>query len=217
MLARCNQGMPGLSINWGPWAELGMAAQLRSQMQRQGMRLITPSQGRQIFRYLLTQPVAQVGVLPRLRRQEIAASRPLGLRGELAGLAADQRATRMEGYLQQELAGVLGLRSGSTIGPRARFFDLGLDSLMTVELRNKLQKELDVKLHATLLFDYPTLEVLTSHLLEQLQLEVATELQGSRNSPPAAAGEVPDALSAYLQGLDDLSESDVQKKFSERQ
>ena len=217
MLARRNQGMPGLSINWGPWAELGMAAQLRSQMQRQGMRLITPSQGRQIFRYLLTQPVAQVGVLPRLRRQEIAASRPLGLRGELAGLAADQRATRMEGYLQQELAGVLGLRSGSTIGPRARFFDLGLDSLMTVELRNKLQKELDVKLHATLLFDYPTLEVLTSHLLEQLQLEVATELQGSRNAPPAAAGEVPDALSAYLQGLDDLSESDVQKKFSERQ
>ena len=217
MLARCNQGMPGLSINWGPWAELGMAAQLRSQMQRQGMRLITPSQGRQIFRYLLTQPVAQVGVLPRLRRQEIAASRPLGLRGELAGLAADQRATRMEGYLQQELAGVLGLRSGSTIGPRARFFDLGLDSLMTVELRNKLQKELDVKLHATLLFDYPTLEVLTSHLLEQLQLEVATELQGSRNDTPAAAGEVPDALSVYLQGLDDLSESDVQKKFSERQ
>lgn len=187
MQARRNQGMPGLSINWGPWAELGMAAQLGSQMQRQGIRLITPRQGRQIFRDLLSQPVAQVAVVSRLRRQEIAESRPPDLRLALAELEADQRATRMEDYLRQELAGVLGLQNGSTIGPRARFFDLGLDSLMTLELRNKLQKELDVKLHSTLLFDYPTLEVLTPHLLEELHLDAAPEVQPRSNGALAAA------------------------------
>ncbi|MFZ4850711.1 MAG: SDR family NAD(P)-dependent oxidoreductase, partial [Caldilinea sp.] len=189
MQARHSQGLPGLSINWGPWAEVGMAAHLRSQIQRQGMGLIAPGQGRQLFRHLLAQPVAQVGVLPRLRRQETPVSRPLGLRGEMVGLPSAQRAPRMESYLRQEIAGVLGLRDGSAVELRARLFDMGLDSLMAVELRNKLQKGLDVQLHATLLFDYPTLEVLAPYLLEQMQLETvpALPLQDSKGAVLAAA------------------------------
>lgn len=62
-----------------------------------------------------------------------------------------------------------------------------------------------------MIFDYPTVEALVGHLAE-LVLKAPPI-----NAPTAAAGEVPDALSAYLQGLDDLSESDVLKKFSERQ
>ncbi|MFZ4850735.1 MAG: SDR family NAD(P)-dependent oxidoreductase, partial [Caldilinea sp.] len=174
MQARRRVGLPGLSINWGPWAEVGMAAQLGDLPQ--GLSWISPQQGRLLFSYLLTrQSAAQVGVLP-FRLSSAAPARPLGLRAELATLAAAERLQRLNAYLQDELAGVLGLDKSHAVERRARLFDLGLDSLMAVELRNKLQKGLDVALHATLLFDYPTLELLAPHLLDLLQLETVSAL-----------------------------------------
>jgi myxalamid-type polyketide synthase MxaB len=70
MQARRRAGLPGLSINWGPWAEVGMAARARGKLQRQGMALISPQQGRQLFRHLLPADRApRLGVLP-LRASE---------------------------------------------------------------------------------------------------------------------------------------------------
>ena len=62
------QGLPGLSIDWGAWAEVGMAAQLvrtqRTQLAAQGMRAIAPAQGVAALAHLLGQPTPQVGVIP---------------------------------------------------------------------------------------------------------------------------------------------------------
>ncbi len=61
-------GLPALSINWGPWAEVGMAVKLGDQNQRrwssQGMDLIRPSDGMKIFGQLLNLSSAQIAVLP---------------------------------------------------------------------------------------------------------------------------------------------------------
>jgi NAD(P)-dependent dehydrogenase (short-subunit alcohol dehydrogenase family)/aryl carrier-like protein len=61
------QGLPALSINWGPWAEVGMAAGLSDRSQRrwtaQGMSLIEPEQGVQVLARLLGQVSAQIGVM----------------------------------------------------------------------------------------------------------------------------------------------------------
>ena len=60
-------GLPGLTINWGPWGTAGMAAELDSDYQNRwavmGMDLITPEQGLQILEQLLGEPLGQVGVL----------------------------------------------------------------------------------------------------------------------------------------------------------
>jgi myxalamid-type polyketide synthase MxaB len=64
MQARRRAGLPGLSINWGPWAEVGMAAQARGKLP-QGMGWISPQQGRLLFCHLLPADRApRLGVLP---------------------------------------------------------------------------------------------------------------------------------------------------------
>jgi acyl carrier protein len=65
------------------------------------------------------------------------------------------------------VAAVLGERAADGIRPRQRLFDLGIDSLMAVELKNRLQSAFGIPLGATLVFDHPTVEALTDHLLEE--------------------------------------------------
>jgi acyl carrier protein len=59
----------------------------------------------------------------------------------------------------------LGTDPAKPIDPRTPLGDLGLDSLLAVELRNKLGKALARALPSTLLFDYPSIESLTDYLL----------------------------------------------------
>ncbi|MEZ4737572.1 MAG: SDR family NAD(P)-dependent oxidoreductase [Caldilineaceae bacterium] len=171
MQQRRRQGLPGLSINWGAWAEVGLAAHLQARMKAQGMSMITPQQGRLFFHELLQQPVAQIGVLPLTRpqaaEQEASAALPkrVRLRAVLADLAAGERQQRLEEYVRSQIALVLGLSSTTHIDALTRLFDFGLDSLMAVELKNKLAAGLECTLRSTLLFDYPTLDVLVPHLL----------------------------------------------------
>ena len=60
--------LPALSINWGAWADVGMAAQLSQRDQarivQQGISMITPEDGLAILAELLQQEISQVGVLP---------------------------------------------------------------------------------------------------------------------------------------------------------
>lgn len=57
-------GLHGLSINWGPWAEVGMAASLAAEFARQGVGSIQPEAGLRVFERLLLEDATQVGVLP---------------------------------------------------------------------------------------------------------------------------------------------------------
>ena len=167
MQQRRQAGLAGLSINWGPWAEVGMAAALHAHVQAQGMTMITPTQGRLLFRHLLQHPVAQIGVLPLQRQPALAAVPPqrTNIRDLLVSLPPAEQRLQLSDYLRGEIATVLGLRSDLPIDPLTRLFDFGLDSLMAVELKNRLQVGLGVSLRSTLLFDYPTIDTLTTHLL----------------------------------------------------
>lgn len=59
-------GMPAMSINWGPWADIGMAAksgeQMRERLSAQGIEMLPAAQATQIFSYLLRHPETQIGV-----------------------------------------------------------------------------------------------------------------------------------------------------------
>ena len=68
--------------------------------------------------------------------------------------------------VRQETAVVLGHASAQAVDPQAPFERIGLDSLATVELRNRIAKQTGVRLPATFIYDWPTPAHLANHLSE---------------------------------------------------
>ncbi|MCB0171117.1 MAG: acyltransferase domain-containing protein [Anaerolineae bacterium] len=88
------------------------------------------------------------------------------LKAELAVALPDERHELLIEYIRSHVANVLKLNSSHPLGRRERLMDLGLDSLMAVELRSRLGMGLELKgrLPATLIFDYPTIEAIAGYL-----------------------------------------------------
>jgi len=82
-----------------------------------------------------------------------------------------------------EASAVIGLPSGDRMDPEAGFFQLGMDSLMSVTLQRRLSASLGIDLPAALIYEYPTISSLTGALCERMGL--ATEADGSA---PARSG-----------------------------
>ena len=81
------------------------------------------------------------------------AVRPVNLRRQLAeaaGQSAEQQRL-LQTYLQSAVARVLGLRNPEQIDPREGLLDMGLDSLMAVELRNQIGRTLETRLLSRLI------------------------------------------------------------------
>ncbi len=189
------RGLPALSINWGAWTKVGMAARGRlvERMIAQGSGAFSPEQGFQILGLLLG-VVGQVAVLPVdwptfLRRYERGAEpclledfaslarsaeiqlgrlKPSELLEEIAGASPARRRSLLFTQVEIRAAKVLGLDFAKKSEPNKPLREMGLDSLMAVELRNSLCTHLGCKLPATVLFDYPTLNLLTDYLNRQL-------------------------------------------------
>ncbi|MEZ4729297.1 MAG: phosphopantetheine-binding protein [Caldilineaceae bacterium] len=185
------------------------------------MGLIGAAQGRALFQSLWGQPIAQVGVIPaqvaalaakRGNGQGAATSTPSqAIRRQLEASGSTQRFTLLTDYLRSEIATVLGLSGGAQIDMRSRLFDFGLDSLMAVELKNKLQAGLGCSLRSTLLFDYPTLEALTPYLLYEVLQLVDDAPDTATSAPPeeTALAEVEEFSSAELLAFIDQRFEDV--------
>ena len=95
-----------------------------------------------------------------------------------------------------ELAGVLFGGADDLRDPYAGLMDIGLDSLMAVELRTALTERLQLSrsLSATLIMDYPTMDAIATHLEQELlsatpaSAPVVTEVAARVELPLAEAG-----------------------------
>lgn len=187
---RRGAGLAAVSIGWGPWAGEGMAGRLGARQQQRlsamGLRAIEPALGLRWLARLLRSDVPHLIVAP-LDRPRLSARIGAGpvppllsllveaRRGEagpslteaLYRVAPSDRQRRLVELLQERAALVMGSAS-SEVDPRRPLLDLGLDSLMAVDLHHALDRELGRALPETLLFDHPTLERLATHLLHDV-------------------------------------------------
>ncbi|WP_371357690.1 type I polyketide synthase [Hydrocoleum sp. CS-953] len=193
---RRGQRLPGLSINWGAWTAGGMAARLagghQNRIQGSGVMAIEPQQGMQALELLLSGASSQVGVLPVnwsefFRQMPMAQKMPL-LSGfvssavsapetketkileQLKESSPEERANILVDYFKGKLAGMLGM-TGSQIDADQPLTAMGLDSLMAVELRNLVQRELGFDIPIEKIIEGISITQMVNLVVEQLLLE----------------------------------------------
>lgn len=190
---RHSQGLSATAINWGPWKERGLAARIPDVLQRLhqvGIEAIDSRTGLHILEQMLWEQPVQAGVIPiewsrfrqhpwsqsslfkdlintvedeALSESESSLSHQSLVR-QLEAASITDRRTLLERAVHGQVAHVLGLKASEKISSQQRLIDLGLDSLMSIELRHYLQTMLDCSLPSTLLFDHPTVESLVTYL-----------------------------------------------------
>ena len=216
------EGRPALSINWGPWKEIGHAATEYGRLAHRklahlGVESLAPEAGFQILENLMRSGWTQVGASdidwerffrfdPAARNSMFLsemtsfAERPDGP-AELALRLAEMPDGERSQFLVSQLANLvreaLKLKDSEAISPRQGLFDLGLDSILALELKARLEASLGRPLRATLLFAYPTLEALAGYLLsEVLQLDAPCSMAAAAGE---AASLTDDELAALIE------------------
>lgn len=207
------QGLPALSINWGPWAQVGLATQPEQQrhLTRRSFAAIPIAEGVRTLAHLLGLPAAQIAVLPvdwARWRSDLgrglnsalvadllgapgrepavgadATGRQAGLVDALRGADRQERQRLLESYLRDQAAGRLGL-TPSGLDIELPLNRLGLDSLIAVELRNQIERDLGIVVPVVQLLDSPSVAGLAEWLGDRL-LTAAPDLTAA--GPRAAA------------------------------
>jgi myxalamid-type polyketide synthase MxaE and MxaD len=208
---RRSQGLAGLSINWGWWAESNFSAEGEAFLAAVGLAPMANERAIALMEYFIatgavqksvsamdwrifkplyearrTRPfLSQVGPLDAVESQAAAAGgdqpAQASLLDKLAQARPHERREVLQSYVQAEASRVLGFDRNRLPDLREGLFQMGMDSLMAVELKSRLENGVNAPLPATLTFDYPTIEALTNYLAKEvLQL-------GEPQAPQAVA------------------------------
>ena len=203
---RRHRGLPALSVNWGRWDDVGVATtDTVSFFDRVGVKPMSEQDALRALDRLLVagasrKVVARVDWDRFKAIQETRTARPFLERIASSTRAADHawpdaagaelrkrlehatpagRLTQLTAFVQREVAGILGLDPGRPLDPSRGFVQMGLDSLLAIELRNRLQRMLGRTLPAPVIFNYPTVSALAAYLADEAAGDVRAEPRGS--------------------------------------
>ena len=214
---RRSQGLPAIGINWGPWAEVGRG-QFFADL---GFTMITAEQGMAAMELVLEADRARTGMFSLNARQwfqsfpavaesslfaglaestTIDAPRGDRIRAELDAVDPGERPTRLASVIADEIRAVL--RSTQPLDHDQAMESLGLDSLMALELRNRLEESLGITLPVALVWAYPTISGLADALCERMGYEPGTNSQQTDVAPeqqPALSDEDMDLLADLVE------------------
>ena len=228
---RRSLGLPALSVNWGPWGGVGAATQgvVSDRLRRKGFEPMPVHKGLRALEELLAGDRVQASVMSVDWRQYVE-SLPAGYRTKLfAGLAskeaartsetapkaarqsgllerleqapANKRRALLEAHIREQAIKVLGLSPSFKLDPNQGLATFGMDSLMTIELKNRLQVSVGQSLPSTLVFDYPTVVALADYI-ERNVLPV--------ESAPAGAGKQQEQQSEAASDLQEMSDEEAE-------
>jgi len=229
---RRGKGLPGLSVSWGPWGGGGMATDASQRwLAQMGVGALAPEQGLEALGRLLGTGVGQATVAAvdfrlfrpvfearanrrLLERIALAAPvRPAGipvLKKLVDEAPPHARWELVLSHVRDQAVAVLHLDPSRTPDPRKGLPAMGMDSLMAVELKNRLQDSVGQALPATVTFEYPSIEALAGYL--------AAEVFGFE--PPLAREtaemELPGDAGSLLDRIEQLADEDVDRLLARR-
>ncbi len=191
-------GLHGLSINWGAWGDIGKAASLGSNthsiMKGSGINFMDPEQAMQAFEQLFNKSEAQIGVVSVdwLKVKQKLANVRTPFVSELLGEADSQESPKAVGgkkqfNLLQKLESIHGKEQRNFLqshilhkikslfghptppNPDQNLLDLGMDSLLALQLKESLERELKISIPASLFQDRPIIKNLVDVLYKSFQ------------------------------------------------
>ena len=228
---RRGMDLPTLSVNWGWWAGAGMAtAQIEEQFQQIGQRAMPVKDALQALGALISsgethKMVASIDwerfkpIYEARRKRPLvehmhaeAHPQPEQVKEEatfieqLLSMPAGKRFDGLKAHVRKQVGQVLGFSESDTIDPNQGFFTIGMDSVMAVQLSSRLSASLGKTLPATLAFEYPTIQALTTCLADDvLKLNVIAQPAAAAEPQPVEPPEPKKTLSEdeLLSKLDD--------------
>ncbi len=249
---RRSLGLPGLVMNWGHLGEVGYLAErdeLSERLERQGVLSFTVKEATECLDFALQTKAIQLSVLnmdwslwrglgitnrvsPRfahlLRHQgEVQSSGDYASAEALRAVAGKQREKLIDSMLRTKAGSLLGIPA-EQIQPDRALLEMGLDSLMAVEMRNWIENQMEIQVPISSLMRTESLAQLTQQLCEIIDgsgismtsdLAEPSEAAGSTITQPSAETDEPlqraedndsevDAQS-LLEQLPDMGEDEV--------
>jgi acyl transferase domain-containing protein/acyl carrier protein len=191
---RHHQGVPAISINWGPWAEVGLAAESTERLEGQNastqhlIKVIHINQGLEILEQLLTESTTQVMVLPfdlknLIELYPTAAGMPFleevgGSDSHIAHLYARPKLRQQYLAPRNEIERKMVELWSQTlhidrVGVKDSFFELGGDSVLAAQILSLAQKTFGIRINPQDAFKAFTIE----RLAEMLETEIRRQIE----------------------------------------
>ena len=226
-------GLPALSINWGTWDVMRMAsAEERGRIAQFGLRVMPSEQALAVLGDLLgSTDMAQVTIAAvdwnvlkpvyEAKRQRpflehiATPQRGNGTRPstqqpqllyQLKRAQPGESRNLLVAHIRAEVAQVLGVDSPQAIDVHRGLFELGLDSLMSIELKGRLETSVGQSLPSTLVFNYPTVSDLAGYLATHIP---TVEQAASKTEPRVEPRSTPKAPTPVPLDGDELSEDQL--------
>jgi acyl carrier protein len=229
---RRSLGLPALSINWGPWSEVGMAAALEERTANRGSQeadSIHLAEGMEILEKVLLKGSAQVVVLPinwnrykgktvhpllrqivKVKEQAKDSASVGQMLERIKTLPDHEQIDAFHEYARQQVINILGLDSSHALHSDRALTDIGMDSLMAVELKNKIEGDLHINIPVTYFLEGTTI----ADMSRRLQAEFSgTNGNGQKTGTDGSLDA--EKAKALLSNLDQLSDDEVDSLISD--
>jgi len=231
--------LPALTVNWGWWSGDGIATTQQSDLfAKVGLSTMPVGKALAALAHLIESDATQRVVadvdwnvfapiyesqrerpfLNHIRPQKIDdPARPTTkmernvFLEQLQAAAPEKHRDMLTDYIRQTTAEILGFDKSRLLNTREGFFKMGMDSLMTVQLRTRLESSLGCSLPPTIAFEYPTISQLAVYMLQDVLHLPAKTTNSEVTAQPDASVTDPELDALSDDNLLDLLDDELAK------